>query len=128
MNLINGTKHEVILYSKDECKPHPCKRGAFLKGNAEPIEVFAPGENLMATKEAPEKVVIQGRVFTKRGGFVSADPLPGNDELVFASNMYVAALKYLGISTEGRVATPLGPVYEDESATRPCGITDMEVG
>lgn len=126
MVIINGTSHAINIYSLDGLTAHPERRGAFLKGDSEPVQVIPAGIMLNAQKEnaaAPSGdygvPVVGATVFT------GADPIPEGD-LVVVSQLYRSACKELGRDT-ARLATVSGPVYE-EGSPRPCGCTALSVG
>lgn len=127
MKIINGTSHQISIYSEGDCYAIQGGRKLIRKTGAQPAYVIDPGSNLNAVKE--NKLAPTGDYpFTVKGGvqFTDADPIPDAD-LVIVSNLYRAACIELGrdVSTLGTVD---GAVYEDENAVRPCGCIAIAVG
>jgi len=127
MKVINGTEHEITIYSVEDCISVQKGRKLILKEGAIPKVVIPPGTDLNAVKgnkPAPAKdfgFPVKGAII-----FISADPIPDGD-LVIVSNLFRAACVDLGRDTS-RLGTVDGTVYRDEDGTRPCGCTAIAIG
>lgn len=127
MNIINGTQHEITIYSIEGCTQVQGGRKLLLNEGVHPVYVSPPGTNLNAVKG--NKAAPTGDYpFAVKGAveFAAADPIPEGN-LVVVSNLYRAACAELGRDTS-RLGTVDGTVYVDESAIRPCGCTAIAVG
>jgi len=127
MKIVNGTSHEITIYSVEDCISVHNGRKLVLKGGATPKAVIPPGINLNAQKG--NKPAPNGNYgFSVKGAviFTDADPIP-NGDLVIVSNLYRAACVDLGRDTS-RLGTVDGTVYQDEDGTRPCGCTAIAIG
>ena len=128
MKIVNGTTHEINIYSVQDCYPIEGGRKLVKKPGAVPVHVVQPGTNLNAVKDNLPAPASWRGPFPLKGGvvFLGYDPIPEGD-IVVVSNMYRSAVRELGGDTS-RLATVDGAVYEDESAIRPCGCTGLAVG
>lgn len=127
MKIVNGTSHEITIYSVEDCVPVHNGRKLVLKGGSIPQAVIPPGINLNAVKG--NKPAPSGNYgFPVKGAviFIAADPIPEGD-LVIVSNLFRAACVDLGRDTS-RLGTVDGTVYLDEDGTRPCGCTSIAIG
>lgn len=127
MKIVNGTQHEITIYSIEDCEVIQGGRKLVVKEGAVPQTVIPAGSNLNAVKG--NKPAPSGEFgFTVKGAvtFADADPIPDGD-LVIVSNLYRAACVELGRDTS-RLGTVDGAVYADEKGTRPIGCTAIAIG
>ncbi len=129
LKIYNGTQHNIVFYSKDDCTSIENGRKLILNEGAEPIFTIEPGTNLNCTKsnaDAPtldSSVPLVGAVI-----FTDADELPNGYDLYVVSNLYRSAVKELGGDTS-KLATVSGTVYKGQANEyKPCGCTELAVG
>ena len=124
---INGTPHEITIYSEQDCILHKESRKLVLNEGAKALYQIPAGTPLNAKTQVRELDNSEFPFLKGAVEFVEADPLPGEDEIVIVSNLYRSALKDLGISTQ-RLATVGGTVYASVDNPRPVGCTYLSVG
>lgn len=127
MRIINGTQHEISVYSLDDVYEIQGGRKLVLKEGAKPTLVIPAGRNLNAQRgnlpaPAGAPPYIKGAVV-----FTGHDPIPEEGDIVVVSNLFRSAVRELGGDTS-RLATVDGTVYADETAVRPIGCTALAVG
>lgn len=127
--IINGTPHEVVIYSEFDCIFNSAVRKIMLaKEDATPLYRIPAGIPLNAKTWVsqltnPEFPFLRGAV-----EFLEADPLPGEEgDIVIVSNLYRSALKELGRDTHS-VATVGGTVYSNLDNPRPVGCLYLNFG
>jgi hypothetical protein len=124
---LNGTPHEIVVYAQADCIFDSSLRKFILKEESTPIYKIPAGVGLNAETKVGELKNPEFAFLKKAVEFVSADPIPGTDEIVIVSNLYRSALKELGRDTS-RLATVSGAVYSDKDNPRPIGCLWLNQG